>query len=84
MTIAVASESLQHRIDSALAQISRAHLAQSMQDEIVNDLEVGARRLQNYAFSQGFCMMIAKHDKKRERMIMNVVDIRRLHEISET
>ena len=60
MITTVASQSLQHRIDKALAQIPRAHLASPMQNEIVNDLKVDARRLQNYAFGQDFCMMIEK------------------------
>ena len=41
-----------------------------MQNEIVNNLKVDARRLQNYIFNQSFYMIIAKYDKKRERMII--------------
>lgn len=44
----------------------------SQADEVVDNKKVASRRLQNYVFSQGFCMAIEKFDLKRERFILRL------------
>jgi hypothetical protein len=62
MTINV---SLEMRIRRVIDLISLAHRLPSITDETVNNFDERKVRLQDYAFIQGFCLMIESFDKKR-------------------
>jgi hypothetical protein len=47
-----------------------AHRLPPISGEIVPGPDEGKIRLQDYAFTQGFCLVVASYDKKRQRLIM--------------
>jgi hypothetical protein len=67
MTINV---SLEMRIRRAIDLILSAHRLPSIIDETMNNFDEKKVRLQDYAFTQGFCLMIESFDKKRQRLIL--------------
>ena len=59
---------LQIRIQIAIDALSSNHRLSPVIDEVVESLEHDKTRLQNYAFTQEFALMIISHDKKRRRV----------------
>ncbi|MCJ1467533.1 hypothetical protein MMC07_006158 [Pseudocyphellaria aurata] len=62
--------SLEKRIRNAIDLLPPAHRIPPSDDEVVTGPEEGKLRLQDYAFTQGFCLVVASYDKKRQRLIM--------------
>jgi hypothetical protein len=67
MTINV---SLDVKIRKIIDLLLSAHRLSSSTDEMMTDLDEGKIRLQDYAFTQKFCLVIESYDKKRQRLIM--------------
>ncbi len=61
---------LEIKIRKALDLLPLAHCLPPSTDETVIGLDEGKLRLQDYAFSQDFCLIVESYDKKRQRMIM--------------
>lgn len=62
---------LQVRIKTAVDALPSSHRLSSVTGEEVESLEHGKTRLQDYAFTQGFALVIESHDKKRRRLRMH-------------
>ena len=61
---------LEKRINIAIATISLDHRTPPQKDEIISSKKIDVRRLKNYVFTQGFCMIIDIDNVKRSRLIM--------------
>lgn len=57
-----AAIALADRRAKALALIPAAHLAPPQQHELLSSKEADSQRLQDYAFSEGFCMAVFSDD----------------------
>lgn len=65
------TDSLKPKIEAAMARIPSAHRLAPVEDEEVNDLDVGYHRLQDYAFTQGVALAIISKEAKRKRMTLD-------------
>ena len=64
------NSSLQRRIENALEAIPPHHKLPPSTGETVDSLEAGKIRLQDYAFTKGFALVVDKNDKKRNFLIL--------------
>ena len=64
------SLTLEERINIAIATILSDYRTPPQKDKIISSKEVGVRRLKNYVFTQGFCIIIGIDNVKRNRLIM--------------
>jgi hypothetical protein len=62
--------SLKVRIRKTIDLLSSAHLLPPSTDEMMTSPEKEKIRLQDYAFTQRFSLMVKSYDKKRQRLIM--------------
>jgi hypothetical protein len=62
--------SLDVKIRKMIDLLPSTHRLPPITDEMISDLDEGKIRLQDYAFTQRFCLMIESYDKKRQRLIM--------------
>lgn len=62
--------SLEVRIRTIIDIFLPAHFLSLVIGEVVTSPEEGKIRLQDYAFTQGFCLVMETYDKKRQRSIM--------------
>ena len=66
---------LQAQIDAAVAAIPSKNREKPAEDEEVESFEAGFRRIQDWAFTQGFA--VAKESKKQTRLLIQCVQHRR-------
>lgn len=62
--------SLKIKIHKTIDVLLFAHFLLLSIDKMMTNLEKEKIRLQDYVFSQGFCLMMKIYDKKRQRLIM--------------
>ena len=58
------------RIRNAIDLLPPAHRIPSSDGEVVTGPEKSKLRLQDYAFTQGFCLVVVSYDKKQQRLII--------------
>ena len=62
---------LTRRIQTAIDALPPAHRLPPSDDEVVSSLEAGKLRLQDYAFTQGFALVVETNDKKHGRLVLH-------------
>jgi hypothetical protein len=62
--------SLNVKIRKIIDLLLSTHRLSSSTNEMMTDLDEEKIRLQDYAFTQRFCLVIESYDKKRQRLIM--------------
>ena len=62
---------LQAQIAAATAALPQSHLSEPAEDEIVNSIDAGYLRIQNWAFTQGFA--VVKESRKPTRQVLQCV-----------
>ena len=63
-------DSLEKRVQLAIAIISSNHRIASQKDEEIESKKTDFRRLQNYVFCEDFCLITNSNDSKKARLLL--------------
>ena len=71
MVMALPLLSLEHRISQALELIPPPHRLPPQDEELFATLEEGKKRLQDYAFTQGFALVTSSFQKGKTVLVLD-------------